>query len=164
MKRIERPPQILYVERQIALGLVCLYLAATGVALFLFIPGIRIVWVGALGFGAVGLVYLFHRRVLGIDRERGILVVLQEGLFQSKARATFEIKELEVWLISRPRQPPGPAVVPQDVHEGWIVRNGQPILQLRQGVDLGLVQELSEGVARDLGRPIQLIRASASSE
>ena len=162
VKRIERPPRVLYVESEIALGLVCLYLSAVGVGLCFFIPGIRIIWLGALPLGVMGVVYLFHRRVFGIDREQGVLVILQEGLLRSKNRATYELKDLEVRILTLPRQPPGPAVIRQDVHHAWVFRNGEPILPLIKGQDLGMVRELAEGFARDLGRPFQIVPTPTS--
>jgi hypothetical protein len=157
VKRIERPPRVLYVERQIALGMVCLYLLAVGVGLAFMVPGIRIIWLGAVPFGVMGVVMLFHRRVFGIDRDQGLLVILQQGLLKSKARASYELKDLDVRIVTLPLQPPGPAVIRQDVHYAWVYRNGEQLFQLIKGQDLGMVRELAEGFARDLGRPFQIV-------
>ena len=161
MKRIERPPRVLYIERQTALGVVCLYLCAIGVGAIFVVPGIRIIWLGALPLGVMGFVYLFHRRVFGIDRDRGVLVILREGLLQSKTKGTYELKDLEVRILTVPRQAPGPAVIRQDVYHAWVFQSGEPILPLTQGQDLGMVRELAEGFARDLGRPFGVVPPTA---
>ena len=117
---------------------------------------------GAIPLGFFGIALLFRRREFVIDRERGTLEVVDQGFFQSKATATFRIDGLEVRILTLPMQPPGPAVIPRNVYHGMLFENGEPLLQLRRGQDLGLVQELAEGFAKDLGRPFSIMPPPAA--
>jgi len=156
VKRIDRPPLVIYAERRLALALVGLYLFGIGFVLLFIIPQVTFIWLSAIPFGIYAVLLLFHRRDFMIDRSQGTLTVLHQGLFRSRKKSTYAIQDLEVRITSVPD--PHSASV-RNAYRSWIFEHGEPVEFLAHGRDLGMVQEFTQGFARDLGRPCQTVEA-----
>ncbi|HEX7898854.1 MAG TPA: hypothetical protein VF950_13910 [Planctomycetota bacterium] len=151
MKRIERPPLVLYVERDRLGSLLCLWMFC------LLLPVIRAAWKApllntlvcslAVFAGLFAFVLLFRARVLAVDRDAGEVRILVRAVPWRTVRTRIPLERALVWMNER-RESSGTryeACVAESGGRPWLVRSSSS----REDT-----ARLARQLAADMGRPL----------
>ena len=150
VKRIERPPHVLYVERDRLGSLLCLWMAC------LLLPVAGSVWnqpiLGILAvhvvliLGVAAFVLLFRERVIAVDRDQGELRVLERRVPWRTWRYQIALHRVRIRL-----QPRNAAA---QVYELGVLLPDGTLILVKRGGPLAALQRLAEQLAADAGRPL----------
>lgn len=160
MKRIERPTQVLYIDRQLGSSIACLYLLVVGLVVQQVVADVKpaylrkVVWLLTGAIGVEGVALMSRKRTFVIDHGSGELSISQTTLFGPKADARVPLAELEVRIDDESVPPPSPAYVRQESYHAKLYRGDAPLVSLAKARHYEGIRELADRFARDLGRPL----------
>jgi hypothetical protein len=148
MKRIEEPPLVIYLDRDLGASLLCFWVFC------LILPAAWALWIrpvlaAVAGLGALALVgamflLLFRARVIAIDRDMGELRILERTVPWRTRRTQIPLHHVSIWLM---RCEGGRAGI-------FIGQGTHPSILVQRGASAGPLRRLAERLASDLGRPL----------
>jgi hypothetical protein len=149
MRRIERTPHVIYVDRDRLGSFLCLWLLCLVAPLAWLARGMNIlsVLLGSLAvlLAVAAFVLLFRERVFVIDRALGELRVLERTLPWRPARRTqIGLHDLTVWMRDHGA----------DRYTLCVARRTEPPILLRQGRFPEPLRAWGERFAEDLGQSL----------
>ncbi|HLF93360.1 MAG TPA: hypothetical protein VJB14_07855 [Planctomycetota bacterium] len=164
MKRLERFPRIIFVERNLidSLSLVCAFCACVlplwrihqdsgdewGSLLWLVVE-LALLLVGS------AFVLLFTVRVFAVDSSLNQFLMLERGLLMRTRKTVLPVEKINLWIVTRFENPDSPAVVDRRAYYLVLIHPvGEPAVTFASGRDLESVRARAEELARDLGRPL----------
>jgi hypothetical protein len=150
VKRVERPPVVLYVERDrlgsfLCLWMACLLLPVAGAVWSQPILGILAVH-GVVILGVGAFVLLFRARVMAIDRDLGELRVLDRRVPWRTWRYQIALHRVRIRL--QPRNAPAQG------HELCVLLPDGATILVKRGGPLTALRRLAGQLAADAGRPL----------
>ena len=158
MKRIESPPKIIYLDRDLGGSLLHVYLLCVVVLIAWAIrKGPHIVlwsWALALLIAVRAFVKLFQVRAFVIDPEEEDFVVIERSLLGPNQRITIPLARVEPWLVDDSTVPIGPAQVRRVTYYAVAQVPGVRTFVLASGRHREPMELLAREFAQDIGRPL----------